>query len=171
MTSTNPRSFKTIREEWNDFKLKDGAIIRIKILLSFLDEGGQGKGSIALSHVVSAWAPSDLRRKEKAGPILPPSELEKAIDEDNLGYERLAEGPSEYEAGQQRFTIRTRPERFARSKHFGPDGTPQYLVRHAVEVVGEVPFSMLAGLPASLPGARKRKASPKKAATRQKSRA
>ena len=95
-------AFKATHEDWSEYKLHDGAILRARfILIKVLDEGerdedGRPVYGINSTNAVGVLVPEKLREKPSREKYSK-SELEKSIVEEDMEFERIKEGWNTYE--------------------------------------------------------------------------
>ncbi len=94
--------FETKHEDWSEYKLKDGSILKARfVLIKVLDEGtyderGNPVYSVNSTNAVGILAPEKLRGKPTEEKYSP-DELEESIVEEDMEFDRVKEGWNTYE--------------------------------------------------------------------------
>ncbi len=119
--------FETIREEWGFYKIDDGTLLRVKLVLVNVLTRDDLEYSFAWSNVIGVIAPPELRG--------PPSnkrysseELITSIEAEDLEFKELKKGISEYvlENGV-RVSVRPVLAMVSRTNKYDTRGMPIYV--------------------------------------------
>jgi hypothetical protein len=138
---TKPVDFDVMKENWSIYELEDDAAIRIKIVLTDLEETNQaggkpnklGFGARLLSTVFSPTA-----IKGEKGGVWNLKELEAAIIQSNLKFRLIKDGgPSEYETSKAKITIRHILRSVDKTSKFDQRGNPAYIIHGDSDILVE----------------------------------
>lgn len=87
--------FKTLKEDWSEYKLEDGSIVRVKHILLKVIKEDSGFAMNATTTVV-VFSPPELKGVPSTEPYTP-QELESSVERENLKFETIKENWNEYE--------------------------------------------------------------------------
>jgi hypothetical protein len=145
--------FDVIKENWNEYELEDGSIIRTKnVLLSIVDVGPAGEkdkvvvglrqGYFTLKFLAVIHSPENLRGpKDK---VWEASELENYIVTKNLKFRQTKDGGnSEYTFKKTKVIVQTYIKQVDKTSKFGEDGMPAYIIRTEANILTEANVSTL----------------------------
>lgn len=137
--------FKATHEDWSEYKLKDGGILRARfILIKVFDEGeydehGNPVYGINSINAVGVLVPEKLRgnpSKEKYDR----SELEKSIVEEDMEFEKIKEGWNTYELENgAKISIKLVLVSVSRTNKFDSKGEPIYIFNIQPLMKGKIP--------------------------------
>jgi hypothetical protein len=143
--------FEVERENWNKYRLKDGAILKTKfVLINVLAEKGfkekikRAKTEMGIgvgftfqsSNVIGVEAPPNLIGNP-TNVHYSPQELEKSVVEDEIDFETISESWNSYKLnvnGEIYMKVRNSPIRIRRTDKFDSRGVPIYLVDFTADV-------------------------------------
>jgi hypothetical protein len=125
--------FNTVTEEWSEYKLSDGTIIKIKVIpLKFLKrDKNYPLNSIVL---MIPFSPPELRGEQSTTP-LPTTDtaMKEALNEIDMKFDALNEPWNEYELDDGiKLSIKTVATSISSTKLYDPAGEPVYFVSHQV---------------------------------------
>jgi len=124
--------FKVINEEWNQFELEDGTIIRTKfVLVNIISKGqvrkGVYRGVFTLENVSGVFSPIGLRGPP--GRKYSVDELKKHITQRNLKFKQTLDGGwNEYETEKAIFQVQTILRSVDKTSLFDSAGMPGYVL-------------------------------------------
>ena len=122
-------NFKTKKEEWSDYELGDGTIIRIKAVpLKFLKTGTDYPLNSTV--LMAPFSPPELKG---APTIPPPTNPKEALDQPDMKFDTMNEPWNEYEL-EDDVTISVKIIVTSVSSTFihDPAGEPVYFVNHQI---------------------------------------
>ena len=91
--------FKILKEGWNEYKLENGSIVRVKhVLLKVIKE--EPNLSVNATTVVAVFSPPELKGIPSTKAYTP-QELESSIEGENLKFETIKEDWNLYELGNK----------------------------------------------------------------------
>jgi hypothetical protein len=141
--------FEVEKENWNKYRLKDGAILKTKfVLINVLAEKGfkekikrakteKGIGigfEFQSSNVIGVEIPPNLMGEPTASHYSP-QELEASVVEDEIDFETVAESWNAYKLNDGIYMkVRNSPIRIRRTNKFDSRGVPIYLVDFTADV-------------------------------------
>ena len=124
-------SFQTKKEDWSEYKLSDGTIIKIKIVplkLLKIDKNRPVNSAVLLA----TFSPSEFRGE----PTPPPTnddEMKEALKEIDMKFEKINEPWNEYEVeGDITLFVKAVATSISSTKLYDPAGEPVYFVSHQV---------------------------------------
>jgi len=132
--------FEVIREPWNKYQLTDGAIVKVKLVLTVVrrKELVRADGTVekTLGYSFESQSPTVVHSvpENLKGPpsteSYDPKQLESAVVQDDISYSTLFEDWNEYidETGSK-IRLKTTVSRVARTSKFDRYGNPVYLVQ------------------------------------------
>lgn len=129
--------FKAVKEEWTDYELEDGSVIRLKVLLSYLEEEGEKSHAMNVHHVMAIWTPPDKRKPDAGQAPLPVEELRNHVVEEGVKCDLRTQGQSIYRTSQGVVTLEIRATRFHRTDKYDVQGMPQYIVEQEIRTTAQ----------------------------------
>jgi hypothetical protein len=147
--------FKVIREEWNKYKLADGAILKMKFVLvsvmmeksleMLVKEAREAKGAkvgigiaIQSNNVMGIEAPKELRGPP--GGQYSPKELQDFVIERDIDFEVIAEKRNEYKLSNGiTIKVKSSPFEISKTSKYDPQGLPIYTVRSTGDITVTLP--------------------------------
>jgi hypothetical protein len=135
--------FEVIKEDWNEYKLSDGAILKTKLTLGkivippgYTLETTKGF-NFQTQNMIVAYVPQNMKGTP-IGRRLSPQEIEESIVED-LDFEQTKEAVNEYKLPNNiKIKLRLMLTRVAKTDKFAPDGTPIYAT--STQIVPQIKF-------------------------------
>ncbi len=131
--------YKIIEEPWNIFELKDGSILRAKIVITNVlkKQSGDGfKASIQSQNVLGVFSPDYLRGKPSEN--YTKEDLANSIDEEDVDVSKVIQQKwNEYQIDDA-FSIKLKlvPIRISRTKKYDAEGMPIYLAETTALIKG-----------------------------------
>jgi hypothetical protein len=129
--------FEAVSEPWNTYLLSDGTRLKVKFILQKMlrvkgADGTEGAG-MANSLVVVTESPKQLRGNP--GRSYSTVEIENAPKSQKVRWKAVKTSPGVYRTADGRvILVDLSPTEILRSRLFGPDGEPQYLIRTITSV-------------------------------------
>lgn len=126
-------SFKTVREEWNEYKVKDSVPLLLRgkhIVVKFFDSGTYNKDGtpiygVGSQDIFAAFAPKELRGTPTPGPI--DNELINKSILKELEFESIKEDWNVYELDNgAEFRVKLVVTEIQKTSLFGQDSQPIY---------------------------------------------
>lgn len=137
-------NFKATHEDWSEYKLKDGAILKARFILNKLlatgnyDVRDHPQYDINSTYAVGILVPEKLRgNPSQEKPSL--DELERSIVEDNIAFEVVKEGWNTYELENgAKLSVKLTLTYISRTNKLDSRGEPIYLYRLQPVTKGEI---------------------------------
>ncbi len=124
--------FQTKREDWSEYELSDGTIIKIKAVpLKFLRVGNDYPMNSTV--LMTPFAPQELRGEPTTPPPANDIELKQALDEVDMKFDTVNEPWNEYEIeGDITISVKTIATSISSTFIRDPAGEPVYFVNHQI---------------------------------------
>lgn len=131
--------FEVIKEPWNKYQLADGAVVKVKLVLTLVKRRELVRADGTLEKVKGLTfdtqtvttvhsVPEKLKDQPSTESYVP-KELESAIVQDDISYNTLAEEWNEYiDDTGTKIRLKTTVSRVARTSKFDKYGNPVYIV-------------------------------------------
>lgn len=123
--------FKTLKEEWSVYCLKDKTIVKLKVIpLKFFKK--DNAYAISSTVVTTSFSPPALKGPPSTTP-LPTTKADKTIllKEIDMKFDVISEPWNEYELdGSIKVSIKTVATSISSTSYYDPEGEPAYLVNH-----------------------------------------
>ncbi len=132
--------FRTKTEDWSEYELSDGTIIRIKAVpLKFLKVGNDYPMNSAV--LVTSFAPQELRGEPTTPPPASEEDLKQAVDEVDMKFDTLNEPWNEYGIeGDVTISVKTITTSISSTFIHDPAGEPIYFVNHQMIIKRNPPL-------------------------------
>jgi hypothetical protein len=138
-------NFKATHEDWSEYKLEDGEILRGRfVLIKVLDEGlydehGTPVYGINSTNAVGILVPEKLRG-EPSEKIYDRTELEKSTVKEDVKFEIIKEGWNTYELENgAKISIKLVLASISRTDKFDSKGEPIYIFNMQPVMKGKIP--------------------------------
>ncbi len=120
--------FKTMKEDWNEYKLEDGTTIKIKTILIKLINQPNGFG-INSTNAIGVFVPSDIVGTPSKT-IYSPQELEQSIVKKDLKFDIVKEDWNVYQLKDgSKLSIKPVLVAVSRTNKYDPNGEPLYQIQ------------------------------------------
>lgn len=120
--------FKTTKEVWNEYKLEDGTIIKLKFILIKLFKEPNGLG--LNSTIITGAIPSPDLFGTPSQSTYSPEELAKSIEEKDLEFEPIKEDWNVYElADKSKLSVKPILVSVSRTNKHDQHGEPIYAIQ------------------------------------------
>jgi len=123
--------FKVIKEDWNEYKLSDGATLRTKVVLAkVITQAGSTVQNtegfnFQTQNLTVAYVPQNMKGTPIGRPLTPQEILDSVIED--LDYEQTKEAVNEYKLSNNvTIKLRLMVTRVSKTDKFNVDGTPIY---------------------------------------------
>ena len=128
MVESRYADFKTIKEVWNEYKLEDGTIVKLRFILIKLINQPNGFG-IGSTIIVGIFPSPDLIGLPSQA-IYSPQELEKSIEKKDLQFEPVKEDWNVYELkDRSKLSIKPILVSISRTNLHDQHGEPIYAIQ------------------------------------------
>lgn len=126
-------NYKTLKEDWNRYKLKDGTIIMLKFVLIKFEFVEETEGILELklnANTVIGILPAPELCGEPGTTGYTKEELEESVVEEDIDFDTIEESWNEYELEDGR-TLHIKPvlTMISRTSKFDDDGEPIYIMQ------------------------------------------
>lgn len=134
VTAADLCGFDVIEEQWTDYELEDGTLVRMRpVLVYLLPSTGDGP-NFRITNQIQTWSPPNLRDADGPSPPANRAELDEAAEGDPLKAALLSEGVSRYKTPEGTISVRLAAKRFYRTDFYDENGQPVYLIQHSMDV-------------------------------------
>lgn len=137
--------FKATHEDWSEYKLEDGAILKARFVLikvldaTEYDEQGNPIYDVNSTNAVGVFVPEKLRgnpSKERYSR----NELEESIVKEDMEFERIKEGWNTYELENgAKISVKLILAAVSRTNKFDSRGEPIYIFNIQPLIKGKIP--------------------------------
>ena len=128
MVESRYADFKTIKEVWNEYKLEDGTIVKLRFILIKLINQPNGFG-IGSTIIIGIFPSPDLIGLPSQA-IYSPQELEKSIEKKDLQFELVKEDWNVYELkDKSKLSIKPILVSISRTNKHDQHGEPIYAIQ------------------------------------------
>jgi hypothetical protein len=126
-------SFKPIKDEWSEYLVEDGTLVRIKTVpLKFIQESDGKNYAMNADHIFATYSPKDLRKSPSNEPITE-SIVQKSIEKPDMEIKAREEPWNEYELNNGiKVFLKTVVTSVSSTKLHDVYGEPVYVIQHQV---------------------------------------